>query len=72
MNNKLVKNSDLFDCQNTYLKELFVCEYPWEIISKIKSFIKDFVNNIPEGFTEISEGVYVAMLTVSASISRSW
>ena len=57
---KLVKTKELFDCQTSYLKELFDnAEYPWEILPEIKNYIKRLVENGLEGFTEIQEGVWV-------------
>ena len=58
--NKLVKTKDLYDCNVPYLKELFnSCEFPWEMLSKIKELCKDLVENGIEGFTEIKPGVLV-------------
>lgn len=60
MKNKLVKTQELFECENKFLKVLFNgCEYPWEILSKIKSFIKEFIEKEAHGFKEISEGVFI-------------
>lgn len=60
MQNKEIKTKDLFDCQNEFLKPFFnQHEYPWEIIAEIKSFIKEFINRNHQGFTEISQGVFV-------------
>ena len=57
---KPVKTKELFDCQTPYLKELFdSAEYPWEILPQIKGYIKKLTENGLEGFTEISEGVWV-------------
>lgn len=58
--NKLVKTKDLFDCKTEYLKKLFEnSEYPWEMLPKIKGYIKELIENGLEGFTEIEEGVFV-------------
>ena len=58
--NKSVKTKDLFDCQIPYLRLLFdSCEYPWEILPKIKDLLQSFISQgLPE-FTEISHGVLV-------------
>jgi NDP-sugar pyrophosphorylase family protein len=58
--NKKVKTKDLFDCQTPYLVELFEeCEYPWEMLPKIKGYIAKLIENGLEGFTEIADGVWV-------------
>ena len=52
--------NDLYDCRTEYLKELFEsCEYPWEMLPKIKDYVSGLIKNGIEGFTEISEGVLV-------------
>ncbi len=58
--NKLVKTADLYDCQVPYLKELFEsCEYPWEMLPKIKEWILGLIEaGLPE-FTELKPGVWV-------------
>ena len=58
--NKLVKTADLYDCQVPYLKDLFdSCEYPWEMLPKIKSHILALIEaGLPE-FTELKPGVWV-------------
>ena len=60
MLNKLVKTADLYDCQVPYLKELFdSCEYPWEMLPKIKEWILGLIESgLPE-FTELKPGVWV-------------
>ena len=58
--NKSVKTKDLFDCKTPYLTELFEkCTYPWEMLPDIKNYIKTLVERGMDGFTEISEGVFV-------------
>lgn len=58
--NKYVKTSELYECETPYLKELFdSCEYPWEILPKIKDYIKALIAKGIPGFTEIAEGVLV-------------
>ena len=58
--NKLVKTADLYDCQVPYLKDLFdSCEYPWEMLPKIKEWILSLIENGLEDFTELKPGVWV-------------
>ena len=58
--NKLVKTKELFDCTTDYLAKLFeTYEYPWEMLPQIKTYIYELIQNGLEGFSEISEGVYV-------------
>ena len=58
--NKLVKTADLYDCRVPYLKDLFdSCEYPWEMLPKIKDLIAGLIEaGLPE-FTELKPGVWV-------------
>ena len=57
---KKVKTAELFECETPYLKELFAnAEYPWEILPKIKDCIRSLIEDGLEGFSEISEGVWV-------------
>lgn len=57
---KKVKTNELFDCKNEYIKPLIdTAEYPWEVLPKIKDYIKELTKNGLEGYTEISEGVFV-------------
>lgn len=56
--NKLVKTKDLFDCKVPYLQELFApCEYPWEILPRIKDYIKELIEKGIPGYSLISEDV---------------
>jgi len=58
--NKLVKTADLYECNVPYLKDLFAeCEYPWEMLGKIKGLCKELLETGIEGFTEIEPGVLV-------------
>ena len=58
--NKLVRTRDLYDCQVPYLKDLFAsCEYPWEMLPKIKTLIADLVAAGLPDFTEIKPGVWI-------------
>ena len=55
-----IKTGDLFDVKTPYLVDLFKkAEYPWEILPKIKDYIKELISGGLEGFTEISDGVFV-------------
>lgn len=58
--NKLVKTADLYDCQVPYLKKLFdSCEYPWEMLPKIKEWILSLIEAGLPDFTELKPGVWV-------------
>ena len=58
--NKCVKTAELYDCQVSYLKELFAsCEYPWEMLPKIKEWIGLLLEKGLPDFTEIKPGVWV-------------
>ena len=58
--NKSIKTKDLYDCQTPYLIPLFKsAEYPWEILPKIKEYIRTLIDGGLSDFTEISEGVFV-------------
>ena len=69
--NKAVKTADLYDCQVPYLKELFdSCEYPWEMLPKIKDWIAGLIEaGLPE-FTEIKPGVWVGKAGSKRGILR--
>ncbi len=57
---KKVKTSELFECETSYIKELFDgAEYPWEMLPKIKSHIEKLIAAGIEGFTLYAEGVLV-------------
>lgn len=57
---KKVKTKELFDCKNEYLKPLFnECEYPWEMLPKIKNYINELLQNGIKGYKMLSEGVLV-------------
>ncbi len=58
--NKLVKTKELFDCRTNYLQELFEeCEYPWEILPKIKEYIKKLISSGIAGYKKIADDVLV-------------
>ncbi len=57
---KQVKTKDLFDCRTEYLAGLFdSCEYPWEMLPRIKEHAKSLVDSGLEGYTLLYEGVLV-------------
>lgn len=57
---KKVKTSELFECDNEYLKEIFEhTEYPWEILPKIKEYINKIIERGLPGYKMIAEGVLV-------------
>ena len=55
-----IKTRDLFDCSVPYLKGLFEeCEYPWQMLPKIKDYILALTEKGIEGFTELKKGVLI-------------
>ena len=57
---KLVKTKELFDCSTSYLSPLFSeCEYPWEMLPKIKELATKLVQEGIEGYTLLCDGVLV-------------
>ena len=60
MLNKLVKTKDLYSLVPEYLASLFdSCEYPWEMLPKIKEYILSLIKMGIPGYTLISENVLV-------------
>ncbi len=60
MLNKKVRTCDLFCCETPYLKPLFdEAEYPWEILPKIKDYIKKLITDGLPGYEEIEPEVWV-------------
>ena len=58
--NKIVKTKELFECNNIYLTELFEGnEYPWEMLPKIKEYIKKLIEKGIPGYTKLSEDVLI-------------
>ena len=58
--NKLVKTKELYDCTVPYLSPLFEeCEYPWEMLPKIKDLANKLIENGIEGYTLYAKGVLV-------------
>ena len=57
---KQVKTKELFDCKVEYLQELFnSCEYPWEMLPKIKEYAKKLIEQGIPGFTKYSDNVLI-------------
>ncbi len=58
--NKLVKTKELFAHVPAYLAELFEgAEYPWEMLPRIKDYVKALIEKGIEGYTLIADGVLV-------------
>ncbi len=58
--NKKVKTNELFDCSTPYLVNLFNdAEYPWDMLPKIKDYIKKLIEAGIPGYKEISKDVLV-------------
>lgn len=58
--NKQVKTSELFNCTTEYLTPLFhACEYPWEMLPKIKEYILSIIENGLAGYTKYSDNVLI-------------
>ncbi len=57
---KSVLTNELFDCSVPYLASMFdSSEYPWEILPKIKEYIKELLGSGISGFTELSDGILI-------------
>lgn len=57
---KKVKTQELFDCRTPYLKKLFdSSEYPWDMLPRIKEYMKKLIEDGLDGFTELDDGVFV-------------
>lgn len=60
MLNKNVRTEQLYECETEYLKPLFdSSEYPWDILPRIKDHMNALIKDGLDGFTEISDGVWV-------------
>ncbi len=58
--NKLVKTTELYNSVPDYLAPLFAdCEYPWELLPKIKGYILDLIERGIDGYTLIGENILV-------------
>ena len=57
---KQVKTAELFDCTTDYLLPLFEsCEYPWEMLPKIRQYILSLIEKGIEGYTKYSANVLI-------------
>ena len=57
---KQVKTSELFNCTTEYLIPLFNnCEYPWEMLPKLKEYILSLIENGITGYTKYSDNVLI-------------
>ena len=55
-----LKNKELFECKNPYILPLIESsEYPWEILPKIKNYIKLLIESGLPGYTMYKEGVLI-------------
>ena len=60
MNRRVVKTSELFDCQIEWLKPYFeAAEYPWELLPKIKEILAELLKNPPKGYTFYKDDVLI-------------
>ena len=51
---------DNFNLDATIAKDLFKnCDYPWEVLPKIKEFILNLIPNLGDDYEEVDENVYV-------------
>ncbi len=58
--NKSVKTVDLFDAVPVYLAPLFAaCEYPWEILPKIKDYLLALIKQGVPSYRLLGEGILV-------------
>ena len=58
--NKLVKTKDLYASQPEYLVDLFESsEYPWEMLPKIKDYIKALIEKGIPGYTKLADDVLI-------------
>lgn len=58
----MLKTSDLLDLEKTIAADLFAdCEYPWQVLGGIKSFILKLGEKLPsDRFEKIGEDVWIA------------
>ena len=57
---KKVKTEQLFSLVPEYLSELFSeCEYPWQIIPKIKEYVLKISASLDDGYYEYKKGVII-------------
>lgn len=62
----------LFDINETQATKLFEeCSHPWEVLPKIKGYIKVIINSLSDEYEEVSENVFIhktAIISESACI----
>ena len=57
---KLVRTKELFESFPAPIAPLFAdAEYPWEVLPRLKDFLRHLIASGIEGYTEITEGVLV-------------
>jgi NDP-sugar pyrophosphorylase family protein len=57
---KKIKTCELFDCTTEYLIPLFnSCEYPWEMLPEIKSYILSLIEKGIVGYTKLSDDILI-------------
>ena len=60
MNKKAVLTKELFDCDISFLNDVFASsKYPWEILPQIKPLIVELLNEGLSGYKLLKEGVLV-------------
>jgi len=60
-----VRINDLFDLNECFERDIFNgLEYPWEALSRIKTFLLEFAKTLPADFEQISEYVWVGKGTM--------
>lgn len=60
MRRKCVKTEELFTLKGDYLAPLFEgAEYPWQVLPNIGAYIQSLLQNPPEGFMLLGDGVLV-------------
>lgn len=55
-----IRTKDLFACQTPYLCDLFdSCDYPWEMLPRLKAYLQTLIENGLSGFAQLAEGIWV-------------
>ena len=58
--NRTVRTEELFEVSTEYIKGMFDdATYPWEILPKISGHIKNLIENVPQEFEVLTDGVIV-------------
>lgn len=56
----ILRTAELFDCGVPYLRELFASSgYPWDMLPRIKDWIRVLIDRGLDGFTEWQPGVWI-------------